>query len=399
MKVEPTPLRGCRVLVVEDEAAIRETLIDVLRLEGCQAEGSSDGLDALERLHRTPPIDVIVLDLMMPVMDGWQFRLEQRRDSTVAHIPVVALSADGTPKAAAIDADAYIKKPVPLERLVGTIERIVVARRHRQLDAKLAQTARLTAIGTLAAGVAHEINNPLAYVLLNVTFLAENLDQLLSPQLLAGLPIHERTRLTEARSMLASAADRARLGVERVATIVRGMKVFSRPDDQARGPTDVRGVIESTIPILLREIQRRGRLVEDYDEVPPVCANEASLGQVFLNLLLNAVQSLDEGPANVIRVAVRNRPPLVVVEVHDTGTGIPDDVRPRVFEPFFTTKPVGVGTGLGLSICHGIVRTLRGEITFESRPGLGTMFRVELPAWDPGLTDTPPGSPRSAPST
>jgi signal transduction histidine kinase len=314
-------------------------------------------------------------------MDGWQFRLEQKKDPSLAEIPIVALSADGSPKAATIDADAYIKKPVPLERLVATVERVVVARRHRELGTRMALADRLTALGTLAAGMAHEINNPLSYVLLNVAFVADSIDKVLDPELFAHAPEEQRMRLVAARSMLNSAAERARAGVERIAGIVRGMKMFSQPEDDSRGPVDVRVVIDSTLPMLVREIEGRARLVKDYGDVPLVDANEARLGQVFLNLVLNAAQSLDGDPGNVIRLVVRHHPPHVVVEVHDTGSGIADDVRARIFEPFFTTKPVGVGTGLGLSICHGIVRSFGGEIAFESKEGLGTVFRVSLPAW------------------
>ena len=381
---EGAGLHGCRVLVVEDDSAIRDTLLEVLRFEGCRAEGCHHGLEALERLRASPSVDAIVLDLMMPVMDGWMFRIEQKKDPDLAAIPVIALSADVTPKAAAIDADAYIKKPVALEKFVGTIERTIAVRRHRQLQARLALADRLTAIGTLTAGIAHEINNPLAYVLLNVTFVGDSLGKLLAP----GMSEDEAS-LRATHATLASAVDRAKFGVERIAAIVRGLKMFSRPEDELHGPVDVRAVIDTTIPLIDGALRGRARLIKEYEEVPPVDANEARLGQVFLNLLLNAVQSVDQEASLVVRVVVRHRAPSVVVEVHDTGPGIPDDVRPHVFEPFFTTKPVGVGTGLGLSICHGIVRSLGGEIAFESEIGKGTMFRVTLPAWSPTLQSRP----------
>jgi CheY-like chemotaxis protein len=131
------------------------------------------------------------------------------------------------------------------------------------------------------------------------------------------------------------------------------------------------------------EIRHGARLVKDFAPVPDVVANEARLGQVFLNLLLNAVQALPEGRSerNEIRIVVRSpTAERVVVEVHDNGVGIPAHVRARIFEPFFTTKPIGVGTGLGLAICHGIVTSLGGTLSVESEPGHGSVFRVELPA-------------------
>ena len=135
--------------------------------------------------------------------------------------------------------------------------------------------------------------------------------------------------------------------------------------------------------MVANEIRHRARLVKEYDQVPDVVANEARLGQVFLNLLLNAVQALPEEHAetNEIQLLLRSpAPDRVVVEVRDNGVGIPPQVRGRIFEPFFTTKPVGIGTGLGLTICHGIVTSLGGTLTFESEVGKGSTFRVELPA-------------------
>ena len=168
---------GRTLLVVEDDADIREALDGLLSMEGFRVTGCSNGREALDVLHVSARPDLILLDLMMPVMDGWQFRVAQKDDPQLATIPVLALSADATAKAAAIDADAYLKKPVDYETLIDTIDRLLVASEHRELQARLAQTDRLTSLGTLAAGVAHEINNPLAYVLLNLGFVAEALPQ------------------------------------------------------------------------------------------------------------------------------------------------------------------------------------------------------------------------------
>jgi CheY-like chemotaxis protein len=169
---------GRTLLVVEDDADIRDALDGLLSLEGFRIAGCGNGREALDWLRTSPKPDVILLDLMMPVMDGWQFRVAQKDDPEFSNIPVVALSADATAKAAAIDADAYLKKPVDYETLIDTIDRLLVASEHRELQARLAQTDRLTSLGTLAAGVAHEINNPLAYVLLNLGFLSEELPKL-----------------------------------------------------------------------------------------------------------------------------------------------------------------------------------------------------------------------------
>src|ERR1700733_11403096 len=171
---------GRTLLVVEDDVDIREALDGLLSMEGFRVSGCANGREALDWLRDSPKPDLILLDLMMPVMDGWQFRVSQKDDPELATIPVIALSAASTAKAAAIDAEAYLKKPVDYDTLIETIDRLLVENEHRDLQARLAQTDRLPSLGTPAVGVAHEINNPLAYVLLNLGYLAEELPKLLS---------------------------------------------------------------------------------------------------------------------------------------------------------------------------------------------------------------------------
>jgi two-component system cell cycle sensor histidine kinase/response regulator CckA len=383
---------GRSLLVVEDDADIREALDGLLSMEGFRVAGCSNGREALDWLRASPKPDIILLDLMMPIMDGWQFRVAQKDDPELATIPVLALSADSTAKAAAIDAEAYLKKPVDYDTLIATIDRLLVESEHREIQARLAQTDRLTSLGTLAVGVAHEINNPLAYVLLNLGYVAEELPKLLSlpprveasekgegdsrPETVIAGPTQSRER------EVLLALDHAREGAERIRNTVRSLQTFSRPENETRAPLQLSRLLDATLPMVANEIRHRARLVKQYDPVPDVVANEARLGQVFLNLLLNAVQALPEEHAesNEIKLLLRApSPDRVCVEVSDNGIGIPPQVRGRIFEPFFTTKPVGIGTGLGLTICHGIVTSLGGALTFESEVGKGTTFRVELP--------------------
>ncbi len=353
---------------------IREALDGLLSMEGFRVTGCSNGREALDWLRMSPKPDLILLDLMMPVMDGWQFRVAQKEDPELAIIPVLALSADSTAKAAAIDAEAYLKKPVDYDTLIATIDRLLVESEHRQLQSRLAQTDRLTSLGTLAVGVAHEINNPLAYVLLNLGYVAEEL-----PKLLPRQPKPNGQRASE----VLLALEHAREGAERIRNTVRSLQTFSRPENESRAPLRLAKLLDATLPLVANEIRHRARLIKDYRSVPEVVANEARLGQVFLNLLLNAVQALPEDHAdnNEIHLVLRTSTPgRVSVEVRDNGMGIPIQVRGRIFEPFFTTKPVGIGTGLGLTICHGIVTSLGGTLSFESEVGKGTTFRVDLPA-------------------
>jgi CheY-like chemotaxis protein/two-component sensor histidine kinase len=181
----------------------------------------------------------------------------------------------------------------------------------------------------------------------------------------------------------------AQVGAERVRDLVRDLRTFSRGDDGARAPVNVERVLESSIKMAWNEIRHRARLVRQYGGVPQVAAEAARLGQVFLNLILNAVQAIPEGDVqrNEIRVTTRvDAEGRVVAEVRDSGEGMPAAVQQRLFEPFFTTKPVGVGTGLGLYICHHIVTDFGGAIQVESAPGEGSLFRITLPLAPPQPT-------------
>lgn len=368
------------LLVVEDDEDIRETLVSLLSMEGFRVAGCSNGHEALTWLRASPKPDLILLDLRMPIMDGWQFRIAQKGDPQLAGIPAIALSADSTPKAAAIDAEAYLKKPVDYDTLLDTIDRLLVASEHRELEVRLAQTDRLTSMGTLAAGVAHQINNPLAYVLLNLGYITEEVRNFLR----RGAVATDDSADIDARAReVLLALEHARDGAERIRDIVWSLKTFSRPEREKCVFLDVTRVLDAVLAMVQNEIRHRANLVKNYGpDVPEVFANEARLGQMFLNLVLNAVQALPEERAltNEIRVSAKVAgPDRVVIEVEDNGVGIPSQVRARIFEPFFSTKPVGVATGLGLSICRGVVASLGGTLTFESEVGRGTVFRVELP--------------------
>jgi CheY-like chemotaxis protein/two-component sensor histidine kinase len=169
----------------------------------------------------------------------------------------------------------------------------------------------------------------------------------------------------------------------RVAAIVRELRALSRSDESSRGPIDIEPVLASCLKMVGNEVRHRARVFTSFSpDLPPVDANASKLGQVFLNLLVNAAHAIPEGRVDGSTIGVRAYAESgnVIVEVSDTGVGIPPHVMSRIFDPFFTTKPIGQGTGLGLAISHEIVRSAGGAITVESTPGVGTTFRVVLPA-------------------
>ena len=271
-------------------------------------------------------------------------------------------------------------------RMVGSMADLTEL--HR-LQAQVIQADRLAALGMLAAGVGHEINNPLTYVLNNVDHAISELEAKCANQ----------SALKEIGAALKDAYD----GATRIAEIVKSLKMFSRAEGVETGPVDVHAVLERAIKMAENEIRHRARLARSFAPLPPVCGTESQLAQVFLNLLINAAQSIADGnrDANEVRVAAgvdaRGRP---FVSVSDTGKGIAPEHLGRIFDPFFTTNPFGTGTGLGLSICHDIVRKLGGEMTVESAPGQGTTFTVHLaavegaPATRAARADAKPARPR-----
>jgi PAS domain S-box-containing protein len=255
--------------------------------------------------------------------------------------------------------------PCGADTAVAVVRDVTIVRRMQQ---RLVIADRLAAVGTLAAGVAHEVNNPLTYVVANLDLLREGIDAL--GRGASDVDLHETAQLLA----------EARAGAGRVARVVQDLRSFSRIDPERVEPVDVNAVIESTVNVASHEIRHRARIVKDLGTVPPALGDDSRIGQVALNLLVNAAQALPPGAAHAHEIRVRTwaLDGGVYIEVRDTGVGIAPDVLPHIFEPFFTTKPRGVGTGLGLSISRDLVRSMGGEITAESTPGRGTTFRVRL---------------------
>jgi len=287
------------------------------------------------------------------------------KEQSVSELEHRIVRPDGQHRFVQVRVQVLLDSAGASSKVIGTVQDIT---ERKNTQAKLLLSERMASLGTLAGGVAHEINNPLSYVLSNIKFVAGEMESSKDPT-----PVW----LPEAREVLGEALQ----GAERVERIVQDLLAFARPSREM-GPVDVHRVLDLAINMSWSEIRYRARLIKDYAEIPPVHADEARLSQVVLNLLVNAAQAIPTGnPANhEIRVTTRmGAAGQALIELRDTGCGIPPEVRGRLFEPFFTTKEVGKGTGLGLSICHGIVSALGGEITVESEVGKGSTFRVTLP--------------------
>jgi len=256
----------------------------------------------------------------------------------------------------------------------------------RDREVRRLQSEKLASIGMLAAGVAHEINNPASFVLANLEALAELLQSSDDKSKAAPKAAHKLASsevLFEAMNIVQESKE----GMARIHRIVRDLHAFSRVDEDANLPTDVNAAVDSSLTMLRSELRYRAQVERDLRATRRVRASAARLGQVFLNLLMNAAHALAAGNPKRNRLYVRSydEGDRVVIEVEDNGPGIPSEVMPRIFESFFTTKPPGVGTGLGLPISRDIVCAAGGELTGESVPGRGALFRVRLPAAAAGV--------------
>ncbi len=290
---------------------------------------------------------------LQTVREGGLFRGEVRqlrKDGTALEIEttMVALRSEGGP----VSGYAAVNRDIT---------------EHRRLQAQLLLADRMASVGTLAAGVAHEINNPLAYVLANIAYALEEMRE-----------SSDAERLADARAALEEARD----GAGRMREIVRDLKTFSRSDDESHGLIEVDRVLQSALNMVRNEIRHRAHLSADFGPTPRVEGNDSRLAQVFVNLLVNATQAIPEGDVVSNQIGVSTRTGAdgrAIIEIRDTGAGIPKALLGRIFDPFFTTKPVGEGTGLGLAICHNIISAMGGQIEVESEVGTGSLFRLLLP--------------------
>jgi two-component system cell cycle sensor histidine kinase/response regulator CckA len=248
-----------------------------------------------------------------------------------------------------------------------------------KMEKRLALSERLAALGTMAAEVAHEINNPLAYVTLNVDYVLDALATVDPDGATAFRPTREE--VDELRKALQEASE----GCATVRKVVQNMRRFARVESGARTLVDLPDVLNAAARMTANAIRHHALLRFVYGTTPFVEASEGQLIQVFMNLLINAYHAVGEGNAREQEIRIvtfTDEGGRAVVEVHDTGCGIPRENLSGIFDPFFTTKKVEEGTGLGLSICHGIVAGLGGSITVDSEVGRGSIFRVVLPPAD-----------------
>jgi signal transduction histidine kinase len=385
-----------RVLLVEDSPDDAELILHQLSELGRPVYAERVDTAAQLSAALMERWDIILCDYALPSFDALAaLAIFRGRRVDVPFIIISGTMGEETAvRAMKAGAHDFFRKD-NLTRLPAAIERELreaeMRRERSRLREQLLLSDRLISIGTLAAGVAHEINNPLAYVLGNIEFAIERLTDAGEH----GLPAQSCVDLLRAMNQ-------AREGSERIRVTTRDLRVFCRTEETMPAAVDVLQVLDSAISMAWNEIRHRARIVRDFEPLPYVDGNESRLGQVFLNLLINAAQAIEDGDPNRDEICVRTRAADsgLTVEIIDSGRGMSREVLAQLFQPFFTTKPIGVGTGLGLSICRGIIEELGGKIEIESTLGRGTTVRVHLPAGtcepETGLSRPPPAPTRRA---
>ncbi len=367
-------LSNTSIMIVEDDPEVSESLSLALTSEGYDVLRFAGAQEALDHLERAASPDLILLDLLMPNMNGWEFRMRQRGQPAWAEVPVVVMSADTSAQAAAIHADAFLAKPIETSTLLSTVDGVLSIVRRKRAEEHNAELERMSALGIVAAGVAHEINNPLAFVVGNLELARKHVSTLVSQ-----LGPAQRAELLHVEELM----KRADLGAARIAEIVRSVSTYSRPDTHTETNIDVVEVLEESIQLVENELRHRATLARDYGDVAPVYGNAAKLGQVFLNLLTNAAHALGECVVHApqVRVTASTTPDgQVEVAICDNGPGISPALLRRLFEPFVSTKPHGAGLGLGLAISQRVIAGMGGTLTVDSALAKGTTFRLQLPA-------------------
>ncbi|MCG8634556.1 MAG: response regulator [Desulfobacterales bacterium] len=418
-----------KILIAEDDYVSRLLVKKAVTKIGHDAILTENGKAAWEAFQAEKP-DMVITDWMMPEMDGIELckRIRSGKELTYTYIILLTAKDKTTDLVEVFDAgaDDYIIKPFKPDELRSRIksgERISsLESQHHALQAKLLvknkkldetlshlkatqaqalQSEKMASIGQLAAGVAHEINNPIGFVGSNLDALTDYFqdfesllshysslgklveeqanpgDDGLAAQLAAVRKCEEDIEIDYLREDIPDLLKDCIDGARRVGRIVADLKNFAHPGNDKKMLMDINKGIESTLNVVANELKYKATVTKEFDKIPPVEGFPQKINQVFMNILVNAAQSIEEKGEILIKTSSGGTD--VIISISDTGCGIEEENLNRIFDPFFTTKDVGKGTGLGMNIAYNIIQEHEGKIEVESRVGKGTCFTITLP--------------------
>ena len=385
------------VLVIDDEAIVRHLICSFLEKAGIESVSAEDGEAGLKLFAEFKP-EIVITDIRMPKIDGIEVlkRIKKIKPET----EVIVITGHGEIELAIeslqMDASDFIQKPFQMGAFLVAFRRaqnkINLRETLAQTQIQLLQLEKMASLGQLAAGVAHEINNPISFVNSNLGTFKKYLERILNTwhqleemlrdngneENLKGYEqLKRKNKLDFILKDIESVIDESLEGIRRVKQIVQDLKEYSRIDSNELEECNINDCVNSTLNIIWNEIKYNCQVEKKLGELPPVLCFPQQINQVIMNLLINASQAIeDEG-----RITITTKPEDggVRLEISDNGKGIPNDIIDRIFDPFFTTKEVGKGTGLGLNIVYNIINKHGGDIEVKSAPGEGTTFSIRLP--------------------
>ena len=426
------------ILVVDDTPANLAILSEALNDADFEVAIATDGEIAISQAKISLP-SLILLDVMMPGMDGFETCRRLKGSKVTKNIPIIFMTAlsDSIDKVKGLSLGAvdYVTKPFQQAELIARVRPQLklyhltehlehqVAERTAEVEqalqqlqlsqVQLVQSEKMAALGKLVAGVAHEINNPLNFIHANLNHMEEYTQIFLNfielyqknyPNPVDDIQEQaEDVNLSFIRSDVIKILASMKIGTKRIREIVLSLRNFSRIDEAEFKAVDIHEGIESTLIVLQRrfKVQPKGseiQLIREYDKLPLVECYSGLLNQVFMNILANAIDSLEEANAKLADQQIQDRPNKIIIRtsiidtesvqimVIDNGCGIPENIRPYIFDPFFTTKPVGKGTGMGLSISYQIITEKhKGQLKCFSEVGQETKFVIQIPIHQSGL--------------
>jgi two-component system, NtrC family, sensor kinase len=435
------------ILVIDDSLTNLEVLYATLSNLGYEVLVEMDGLSAIEQVKNNPP-DLILLDIMMPKIDGFETCRRLQADPETKDIPIIFMTAltDSVEKVKGLGLGAvdYITKPFQQDEVLARIQvHIKLRRLNQELDEQkqqleervqartaelsealeklqrtqlqLVQTEKISSLGQLVAGVAHEVNNPIGFISTNLYHANQYANDLINLVRLyrekfptPGDEIEEAIEAIDLRHIsedLPRLISSMKLGSDRIRGIMQSLRNYSRTDGVEKKAIDIHEGIETTLMILQHRLNAQTyrsaiQIMKEYGNLPMIECYPGQLNQVFMNLLANAIDAIEEqmegndydkGKSRtsdgeeftpIIYISTSLDREYVSIQIKDNGQGIPESAKEKIFQPFFTTKPEGKGTGLGLSICHQIVTEKHGGILdYNSSPETGTEFMIKIPLY------------------
>ncbi|AFY42950.1 response regulator [Nostoc sp. PCC 7107] len=409
------------VLVVDDNPANLQVLSSFLDESNFEVWAVRSGEKALQKLNSDNLPDLILLDVMMPGMDGFETCQHLKNDPRSEDIPIIFMTAlsetDDKVKGLRLGAVDYITKPFQHEEVLVRIEhhlqlrnltKTLIAQNTelQKTQTQLIQAEKVATLGQLAAGIAHEVNNPINFIAGNLNFLEQYVQEIIDL-----LELYQK-HLTEPPNEIKTAIEKSnlsfllndiskiiqsmQLGTNRVTEIVSSLNKFSRHSEAGKKLANLHEGIENTLLILGHRLKANAHrdtilIIKEYGNLPLVDCYPGEINQVFMNLICNAIDAIEESQKNqkfpetsnnpgVIRITTELKGEKVILKIADNGLGISEAEKTKIFDAFYTTKPVGKGTGLGLSIAYQIVvNNHHGKLYYQSKLGEGLEFIIELP--------------------